>query len=215
MENQKKFNLNDIVTVFDQQGEITAVIDETRKPHLYQVTFDATGKAYIIEAEHIEADNRDVTERIKTFEDAVRELGEDHNLVKQFRLYEEQMNGCYDEMHDLAAYLKLRIITEALNEGWHPNFWNEEEMKFWPWHYTLTEDEYNRLNEEGKQTRTCRVVGRSDNGANALGGLVFASAYSASADTHAYYGYRLAFKSRELALYAGKQFKELYADFKF
>ena len=31
-------------------------------------------------------DNRPVTERVKTFEDAVRELGEEHPLVKEWHL---------------------------------------------------------------------------------------------------------------------------------
>lgn len=213
MENQnnKTFKLNDIVTVFDQQGKITEVIDQTREPHLYQVTFDATGKAYVIEAVHIESDKRTVTERIKTFEDALAELGEEHPAVVAYRCIED-IDECSG---DIEAYMKLRIITEALNEGWHPDFWNEDETKYWPWHYTLTEDEYNSLSDEDKQTRTCRVVGRSNSNAYAYGGLVCAHASSASSVSSAHSGSRLAFKSYELALYAGKQFVELYADFKF
>ena len=40
----KNLKLNDKVTVFDQIGVITDVVDETREPYLYGVTFDATQK---------------------------------------------------------------------------------------------------------------------------------------------------------------------------
>ena len=59
-------------------------------------------------------DDRPVTERIKTFEDACKELGEEHPLVKEWNCWQ----GCCSA--DLAAYLKLRIICAALNEGWEP-----------------------------------------------------------------------------------------------
>ena len=35
-------------------------------------------------AESTSADNKPITERIKTFEDAVKELGEEHPLVKEY-----------------------------------------------------------------------------------------------------------------------------------
>lgn len=63
-----------------------------------------------------EKDNRPVTERIKTFDDACNELGDEHPLVTQYRLiYGAYKNDPVTE--DLIAYLKLRIITAALNEG--------------------------------------------------------------------------------------------------
>ena len=60
-----------------------------------------------------------------------------------------------------------------------------------------------------------RCVGRSNNNANANGGLVYASAYSASSLSYSSLAVRLAFRTRELAEYAGIQFKELWADFYF
>jgi hypothetical protein len=214
MKNQ--FELNQKVTVFDQEGIITEIIDVTREPHLYEVTFDTTGKKYVIEAEHIEAavDNRPITERVKTFEDAIAVLGEDHTLVRQYHLYEQQMNGNEKDMRDLTAFLKLRIITAALNQGWAPDWTNSDEWKYYPWFCLYTEDEYNDLYADDKE-RCCRVVGRSSNNANASGGLVCANANNASSSSSASYGSRLAFKTRELALYAGKQFVDLWCDFVF
>lgn len=212
---QKQFEINQKVTVFDFAATVTEVIDITREPHLYGITFDETGKQHIVEASHIEEvrDNRPVTERIKTFEDALNALGEDNVLVRQFKLYEAQMNGEEEDMNDLTAFIKLRIITAALNDGWKPTF-AEDEVRYYPWFILYTESEYNDLDDEDKE-RCCRVVGRSHYNANAYGGLVYAGASYASSNSGAGNGSRLAFRSRELALYAGKQFIETWCDFVF
>ena len=74
----------------------------------------------------------DVTKRIKTLEDACNELGEKHPLVIQYRL---SVAAAYigDPMtEDFIAFLKLRIIAAALNEGWEPTFEKDEE-RWYPW----------------------------------------------------------------------------------
>lgn len=111
---------------------------------------------------------------------------------------------------DVVAFLKLRIITEALNEGWHPKF-TEDEYRYYPWFYNYTKEEYDNFSEEGKR----RCVGRASNYAYALGGLVCSYAYSASSYSHTYLGVRLAFSNRDLAEYAGRQFIDIWADFVF
>ena len=127
-------------------------------------------------------DNRPVTERVKTYHDAGK---------------------------DVVAYLQLRIIVAALNEGWEPKF-ERGEYRWAPWYrlYTKAEME-NELDEE--ERRSCRVVGRSGNNASASGGLAYADANVASSSSGAVSGSRLAFKSEELAEYAGKQFIDIYA----
>ena len=60
-----------------------------------------------------------------------------------------------------------------------------------------------------------RVVYRSNNNANALGGVSYAYAFSDSSYTFAYIGVRLAFKTSELAAYCGRQFLDIWADFVF
>lgn len=72
--------------------------------------------------------DEDVTERIKTFEDACTELGENHQYV---RAYREWMRISYAECEDITAYMKLRIITAALNEGWKPKFGGSE-IRYYP-----------------------------------------------------------------------------------
>lgn len=157
---------------------------------------------------------KDIKELVKSFEDACNILGEDSNEVQTYRAYKENLDGCFCGMNDIEAFLKLRIITAALNQGWSPNWLNEDEYKYFPWFCLYTEDEYNNLDEDDKE-RCCRVVGRSGNSAGAYGGFVCASANDASSYSDTYSGSRLAFKTCDLALYAGKQFINEWCDFLF
>lgn len=149
----------------------------------------------------------DVRERVKTFEDACEELGEHHAFVAAFRIAEA--NGAFGS--DIIAYLKLRIIVAALNEGWEPEF-NDSEYRWYPWFYFYTNKEIEDMDEEQK-SELCRCVGRSHNNAFAVGGLPCAGAHYAFSFSHSNSGARLAFKTKELAKYAGKQFIEIYRDF--
>lgn len=60
-----------------------------------------------------------VTERIKTLDDAVSELGEDNPAVKAYRSikYGYAISETDPETADIMAYAALRVIYEALNEG--------------------------------------------------------------------------------------------------
>lgn len=204
-----KFQINQKVTVFDNKGIIS---DTTDAPKQYGVTFDATGKTYAVTACHIEP--CDIKDEIKTLDDAIAKLGENNTLVKQYRASMKRAEvDEYDDSQDLVAFLELRIITAALNDGWQPTF-ADDEYRYYPWFCLYTEDEYNRLGEYEKE-QCCRVVGRSVFYASAYGGLVYAFALNASSYSHAGYGSRLAFKTRDLALYAGKQFLNVWCDFLF
>ena len=152
----------------------------------------------------VDAKPKDVTERIKTFEDACNELGESHPLVKEWQMCGQNLSP------DLEAYLRLRIITAALNEGWKPQFIKGERRWFF-WYDLITKEQYDKLSDEDKS----RVVGRGGSFAGAFFGLVCAHAYSASSYSGTFVGSRLAFKSEKLAAYAGRQFAEIYADFCF
>lgn len=150
------------------------------------------------------------TERVKTYEDAVKELGNDHPLVEAVSSAEWRFTNSEDK--DIIAYLKLRVIVAALNDGWKPQFVSGE-RRWYPWYELISKDEYDAMSEDEKQERRC--VGRSVSNANAYGGLVYSDADYASSYSSASYGSRLAFKSEALAEYAGKQFAELFADFCF
>lgn len=147
--------------------------------------------------------------RVQTFEDAVRELGDEHPAV---RTYNSFKYGYSAKEPDVMAYLKLRIITAALNEGWEPQF-TEDERRWYCWYNLISKEDLDSMSEEEKKER--RVVGRASSNAYAYGGLVYSSAYYVSAVSSSYFGSRLAFKSEELAEYAGKQFIEIYADYCF
>ena len=144
----------------------------------------------------------DVKERIKTFADAAKAVGIEDP--------EEWESGYSDVEPDILAYFKLRIITKALNEGWEPKF-IPGEYRWAPYFLLYTKEEIEKMNAETK----ARVVFRSHNNASASGGVSYAFASNVSASVYAHIGSRLAFKSEELAEYAGKQFTEIYADFIF
>ena len=150
------------------------------------------------------------TERVKTYEDAVWELGNDHPLVEAASSAEWRFTNSEDK--DIIAYLKLRVIVAALNDGWKPQF-VPGELRWYPWYELISKDEYDAMSEDEKQERRC--VGRSNSYAYAYGGLVYSYAYYASSISFAHLGSRLAFKSEALAEYAGKQFAELFANFCF
>lgn len=86
---------------------------------------------------------KNVMERIKTFEDACRELGIDAD---------EWMNDREDLglEPDIIAYMKLRIIVAALNEGWKPKFVTDE-YRYYPYFYLYTKEEVEEMDEEKRK----------------------------------------------------------------
>lgn len=120
---------------------------------------------------------KNVMDRIKTFADAVDALGEEHLLIKEHN--NAAAIGC---SYDLGAYIDLRIIVAALNEGWEPTF-AEGEERWYPWF--VIEDS----------------------------GVAYEVAGCDSSNTISNFGSWLAFKSEELAEYAGKQFIDIYKFF--
>lgn len=148
---------------------------------------------------------KDIKERVKTFEDAVMILGNDNQAVIDY--FAISRTRCAD---DIFAFAKLRVITEALNEGWKPTF-NKYELRYYPWFYVDTKNEYGELDEEKK---SC-VPHRSNNFAVAYGGITYACENLAGPFSYASFSVRLVFKSEELAKYCGEQFIEEWADFLF
>lgn len=158
-------------------------------------------------------DNRPVTERIKTFEDACIALGETNALVMQYHGAEnlvECIDGSYGNFADVVAYLKLRIVCAALNEGWEPQH-TEEEVRYYPWHWLYTQDEWDDMGEEEEKDRSMIDTGDYQ---TEYAGFAFAGSNGAPSHSYAYFGSRLCLKSRDLAIYCGKQFIDLWADFK-
>lgn len=145
---------------------------------------------------------KDVRDRIKTFEDAMMELGEEHPLVKEWHLGENLSP-------DLEAYLQLRVIVAALNEGWEPQF-TEDEERYYPWHWLYTRKEIDKMDaSELKERNMISTEGYQTEYAG------FACARSAAAPSFsdAHFGSRLCLKSDALAVYCGTQFVNFWADF--
>lgn len=178
---------------------------------------EVDGKTVLVMVD--EKDNRPVTERIKTFEDACNELGEDNLMVRVYQTLIARDGKTEQSLaewmgKDVVAFLKLRIITEALNEGWHPKF-TEDECRYYPWFYIYTKEKYNNFSEEENHRRVGRVIYRGCNYACAYGGVSYAIASHGASSAYAVVGSHLAFSNRDLAEYAGKQFIDIWANLVF
>lgn len=138
-----------------------------------------------------------VTERIKTFEDACKEL----------RIEADKVDLGFEP--DVVAYMKLRIICAALNEGWKPEF-TEDEVRWYPWFWLYTQDEINNMPEDEKIER--HLISTGDYKTE-YAGFAYANSPYAPSDTSTNIGSPLCLKSEALAVYCGKQFINLWADF--
>lgn len=73
----------------------------------------------------INKSDMEITEKIKTYEDALKETGRPD--VPDMSAFPEDMRK-----HFTALY-KMAVIVEALNEGWKPDWNNTDERKCFPW----------------------------------------------------------------------------------
>lgn len=140
-----------------------------------------------------------VMDRVKTFEDALKELKPFHPLVKEYKALRKA-----DVTSNLIAYSKLCIVTAALNEGWTPKF-IKGEKRYSPCFFLYTDKEIRNMSKEEQSS----VVYQSCDYAS--GGVSLA--FTICDTTTVRFGSRLAFKTSELAEYAGKQFGKLYANY--
>lgn len=117
-----------------------------------------------------------ITDRVKSFEDACQVLGISTNVPEVKGLPRKHQKA-------IIANYKLIVIAEALNEGWKPNWQDSDEYKYYPW--------FDMSNPAG--------VGYSSTNVTA-------------SDTYARIGSRLCLKNRELAIYFGQTFTDLFND---
>lgn len=117
-----------------------------------------------------------ITDRVKSFEDACQVLGISTNVPEVKGLPRKHQKA-------IIANYKLIIIAEALNEGWKPNWQDSDEYKYYPW--------FDMSNPAG--------VGCSHT-------------YLTASRTYATIGSRLCLKNRELAIYFGQTFTDLFND---
>lgn len=117
-----------------------------------------------------------ITDRVKSFEDACQVLGISTNVPEVKGLPRKHQKA-------IIANYKLIVIAEALNEGWKPNWQDSDEYKYYPW--------FDMSNPAG--------VG-------------FSNANHTASSSAAYLGSRLCLKNRELAIYFGQTFTDLFND---
>lgn len=133
---------------------------------------------------------KDIMERVKTFEDACRELGEDHPFVSAYTAWIKHEE--FDDQEDILAYMKLRIICAALNEGWEPQF-TEDEWRYYPWFWLYTQKEINDMDEDEKTDRRLMSTGDYQTG---YAGLAYAYSSSAPSNALAFLGFSPLLKER-------------------
>lgn len=153
--------------------------------------------------------SKNIMERVKTFEDACEVLGEDHQYVKAYR---EWMRISYADCKDITAYLKLRIICAALNEGCNQTFIKDKYM-YYPWFDFYTKEEYNKLDKDKKKEFS--IVGLSHKTTSTNGCICCSCTFESNSIAYKGICSRLAFKTEELAEYCGKQFIDIWADYLF
>ena len=150
---------------------------------------------------------KDITERVKTLDDAISVLGNDNQaVIDYFVLCNKNISK------SIIAFAKLRVIAEALNDGWKPTF-DEEENRYYPLFFILRKEEYDKLNENHK--KKCFVF-QLPNDFGTYGGSVLGfldSTYSVTSSSTE--SFRLSFKTKELAEYCGKQFIDIWVDYLF
>lgn len=162
------------------------------------------GKTILVAVD--EVNNRPVTERIKTFEDAVKATG----MTLPFD--DNQLSYL---PKDVVAYMKLRVIAAALNElhettlDEFPKF-TKGEYRWYPWFYLYTQEEIDKMDEE-KKKKLWRFGSSLSNGSNCV--LAYANSYDAWSASGAYVSARLAVKSEALAKYFSRQFIDIWADY--
>lgn len=117
-----------------------------------------------------------ITDRVKSFEDACQVLGISTNVPEVKGLPRKHQKA-------IIANYKLIVIAEALNEGWKPNWQDSDEYKYYPW--------FDMSNPAG--------VGCSHTN-------------NTASSTYANFGSRLCLKNRELAIYFGQTFTDLFND---
>ena len=144
-----------------------------------------------------------ITDKIKTFEDACKAIG----LASEEALPELLQPKYADIVPEhIKAQLKLEIITAALNEGWQ-YIPDGEQYGYSPWLLLFTTEEIADMDEEEADGR-CMI--NATDISEVFAGLGSADSGDAWSRTVADFGSRLAYKSRDLARYSGRQFIDLW-----
>lgn len=150
----------------------------------------------------------DITERIKTFEDACKFLGKGHPFVRLYKEYITYVEERNKENEDVPSYLKLRIIAYALNECWHPQYSADEERYYLDFNLYTQEE----LDEIPEKERDGLVIYDPIQGYPITDGLILTCRPYLAKKIYSRPVAFICFKSYDLALYCCKQFIDLWID---
>ncbi len=142
---------------------------EPPKGFKFQSVDQSTGAINLVEIP------KDIKERIKNFDDVLLVL---EIIPRDFA------KQCESLSKDEVAYRKIKLIAQALNEGWTPDWTDGNWNKYYPWF------------KMGSPS-----------------GVGFSYYVFDRWNACSHVGSRLCFKSSELAEYAGKTFESIYKEF--
>ena len=140
---------------------------------------------------------------IKTFEDACKHLG----------INADEINRKYQFLPDhIISFIKLEIITKALNDGCdYVREWNALDSNgysYYNWCYTLTDKEAERFDWKDR----VKIQYQRPDGSAGLGCADSGRGWSRS---YSSIGSRLAYRTREIAWYSLNTFTMLWESFWF
>ncbi len=121
-----------------------------------------------------------ITEQVKTMADVYRLKGVTEEQVIPFK------NPVEEYQKGANAAVKLFLLAEVLNEGWQPDWDDDDEWKYYPYFWMESE---------------------------AGGGSGFSCVVSDFDFSCSHVGSRLVFRTSDLAIYAGRQFEDVYLEF--
>lgn len=139
---------------------------------------------------------------IKTFADACEKLGMKEHLLTG------SMGGDREAQGQAQALYKLLIIQKAMNNG----VWRDKDgWSYYPYWVLYSKEEMERMSEEEKQRKGIKQLLSCADAVNTeSSGVRCACASYRGAYTFANSGFPLCFNSEEAALYAAKQFEDLF-----
>ena len=139
---------------------------------------------------------------IKTFADACEKLGMKEHLLTG------SMGGDRETQGQAQALYKLLIIQKAMNNG----VWRDKDgWSYYPYWMLYSKEEMERMSEEKKQRNGIKqLLSCADAYFTEVSGVRCAYAYYRGSNTTTDYGFPLCFNSEEAAIYAAKQFEDLF-----
>lgn len=195
-----------------KQKTVTVEIPEGKK-----AVWNEQGVLQLVDDDKESNEPKPVTERIKTFDDALSELEQRVGLgdFEARRLVDEWYSQDPEKTHTgLFAYLELCIIAAALNEGWKPQY-TENERRWYPVFYFYRKAEIDEMSNKEKDTIGLYLLFTGDVGISSQAICDYSYPSPVGGEVVASYGFRLVYKTKALAEYAGRQFSSVYARFYF